>query len=56
MNKETAAFGKQKEDMEVAGSLTPELSGGKHTRPHPFRYAGQDPEGAPPRGQEPTHE
>lgn len=56
MSKETPTIGKQKEDMEVAGSLTPELSGAKHTRAHPFRYAGQGPEGAPPRGQEPTHE
>lgn len=55
MKKETLPSGTGKEDVEMAGSLTPELSG-KHTRPHPFRYAGQDPSGAPPRGQESTHE
>jgi hypothetical protein len=42
---------RKREELEVSGSLTPELSGGKHSRPHPFRYVGPDPEGAPPRGQ-----
>lgn len=41
-----------KEEVEIAGSLTPELRAGGRSQPHPFRYAGRDPEGAPPRGVE----
>jgi hypothetical protein len=37
---------KQESEMEAAGSLTPELSGGGHSHAHPFRYAGQEPNGS----------
>lgn len=41
-----------KEEMEIAGSLTPEIRSGGRTQPHPFRYAGKETEGTPPRGVE----
>jgi hypothetical protein len=37
---------KQESELEAAGSLTPELSGGGHSHAHPFRYAGQEPNGS----------
>jgi hypothetical protein len=37
---------KQGSEVEAAGSLTPELSGSGHSHAHPFRYAGQEPNGS----------
>jgi hypothetical protein len=37
---------KKNAELEAAGSLTPELSAGGHSHAHPFRYAGQEPNGS----------
>ena len=43
-------------ETEFAGSLTPDLDHPKHSRAHPFRYAGTDRANNAPRGQENSHE